>query len=98
MFHKLPDRVINWISHFKRKKMNKKLTIINVYAPHSQITKKDKNQTEDINNILSDQLKRNTRSTFIAGNFNAATADSNKHYPKNIGLYSKGTTDENGPF
>ena len=47
---------------------------------------------------MSDQLKRNTRSTFIAGDFNAVIADGNKQYPKNKGSYSKGTTNENGPF
>ena len=47
---------------------------------------------------MSDQLKRNTRPTFIAGDFNAVIADGNKYYPKNIGSYSKGFTNENGPF
>ena len=69
-----------------------------VYASHSGITKKDIKQTEDIYNILNDQLKRNTRSTFIAGDFNAVIADGNNYYPKNIGSYSKGTTNENGHF
>ena len=75
-----------------------KITIINAYAPHSQITKKDINQTENIYNILSDHLKRNTRSTFISEDFYDVIANSNKYYPKNIGSYSKGTTNENGPL
>ena len=84
--------------HTSRGKRNRKITIIIVYAPHSQITKKDIKKTEDIYNILSDRLKSTTRSKLIARDFNAVIADGNKYYPKNIGSYSKGTTYENGPF
>ena len=75
VFHKLSDRVIKCDITLQEEKRSRKITIINIYAPHSQITKKDIKQTEDIYNILSDQLKRNTRSTFIAGYFNAVIAD-----------------------
>ena len=81
MFPKLSDRVIKCDITLQEEKRNIKITIINVYAPHSRITKKDIKQTKDVKrilkNILSDQLKRNTRSTFIAGDFNEVIYDSN---------------------
>ena len=51
VFHKLSDRVIKCDITLQEEKRSRKILIINVYAPHSQITKKDIKQTEDLYNI-----------------------------------------------
>jgi len=78
---------------------NRKLRIVNFYAPTTQRTKENPNETERLYNILESELNRTNRSnTFLVGDFNGIIGSGNSTYPKNIGPFGKGKSNLNGQF
>ena len=73
--------------------------IINVYAPTSNITKKDKKELrklyDNLNKLLSDFKKLSTKTVIITGDFNSQVGKSTGAETC-LGKYSKGVRNNNG--
>ena len=94
---KLHDRVAKLSLFIKETDENnnsktRKLYFINVYAPW----KAEDSDTEIIYSILHNELKQNSKHTFICGDFNAIIASNHQKYPTNIGHFGKGILNNNG--
>ena len=94
---KLHDRVAK-LSLFKtendenKNSKTRKLNFINVYVPW----KAEDSDIDLIYSILHNELKQNSKNTFICGDFNSTIASNHTKYPHNIGHFEKGILNNNG--
>lgn len=99
--HQIDDRIIvaNVVIKNVDSSKDRKLKIINFYAPTSQRTREDPSETERLYNILESELNKGNRTnTFVIGDFNGIIGSGNELYPKVVGSFGKGRLNQNGQF
>ena len=76
------------------------ITIINVYAPHSERVRNDQQELDEMYTQLStvfNELKPKSKLTFLAGDWNSKVGKNNDNTPC-LGRYSKGKRNYNGEY
>jgi exonuclease III len=79
-------------------KENRKLVVINAYAPTNPVSEKNPEKREEFYEALESAIKAVSKRSIlmITGDFNAKTGSAHKKYPNHVGKYGKGQVNENG--